>query len=84
MVLSTKDIAGVAKSFLPGELTSFRETSPFGESHFIHLTFFRRWFPSLQHFSSLNKPDHQDDESDDQQDMNNSTQGVAAHQPQKP
>ena len=48
------------------------------------LTFFRRWSKSLQHSSSLNKPDHEDDDGDDEQDMNDSTHRVAAHQSQKP
>ena len=52
---------------------------PFG-----HCVFPMRWSASLQYSSSLNKPDHEYDGGDDQQDMNESTHRVADYQSQKP
>jgi len=48
------------------------------------LTFLRRWSKSLQHSSSLNEPDHEYDDGDDEQNVNNPAHRVAAHQSQKP
>jgi hypothetical protein len=73
MILSIKDIA-----------QSQNPSSPAAHLLSRRLTFFRRWFPSLKHFSSLNEPDYQHDDGDDEQDMNNSTHGVAAYQSQEP
>jgi hypothetical protein len=72
------------KIFSPKDVTPFAR-SPGPAAHLLSgCLAFPQGPPSIEHSSFLNKPDRQDDDGDDQQDMNYSTHRVAAHQPLEP
>jgi hypothetical protein len=62
-----------------GTMFPTRSPPPFQTPHLP-----RQGSESLQHSSSLNKPDHYHNDGDDQQDMNDATHRVATHQPKQP